>query len=542
MGTGRSIVYSKGGMVCSASPLAASAGISVLRGGGNAFDAAIAVAAVEGVTISPMCGLGGEPFALLYHAKTRRLFGLSGSGAAPRRATREFFVGRGYKDMPAEGPLSVAIPGEVDAYETILEKFGTRPLEKLLEPAIGYAEEGYPIPPRIAAQFTQQVEKLNHSPESAAIFTKSGKPYQAGDILVQKNLARSLWRVAKGGAEEFYRGQTAREILAAIQQGGGLYTEEEFAAHKTVIYDDPISTTYRGHTVYETSLPSQGILVLEMLNILEGFDLRSMGMNTVESIHLMAEAKKLAYADRLKYLGDPAFVKSPVKELLSKEHAAKRRRLIDMDRTAKKVDGSPLKMEAKQENTSYFCVVDKEGNAVSFIHSLSNAFGSGFTAGKTGILLNNRVGRGFSLEDGHPNVIELGKHTMHTLNAYMVFRDGVPFLVGGTPGGDSQPQWNVQVISSILDFGLNVQEAVETPRWVSNPGTDPPTVHQPFTLQLERAVGEDVANGLKDKGLSITWYAKDTFPGAVQLIMIDPESGIKAGGSDPRADGHAAAI
>ncbi len=539
--TSRSAVYTKGGIVCSASPLAASAGINVLKEGGNAFDAAVSVAAVEGVTVSPWCGLGGEPFALLHHARSKRLYGLTGSGAAPKLATRDYFIQRGYDLMPTEGAISVAIPGEVDSYVAILERFGTQSLEKLLEPAIWYAEEGYPIPPRMAMLFRQAVDKLNRFPESTFTFTKEGKPYLEGDVLVQKNLARSLRRVAQSGADEFYRGELANEIVSAIQQAGGLYTLEEFASHKTILYEDPIRTDYRGYTVYETSPPSQGLIVLEMLNILEGFDLASMGLNTAESIHLMVEAKKLAYADRLKYLGDPAYAKAPVDELLSKEYAEGRRRLIDTRKAAFEEEGGLAQAGVHNDNTTYFCVVDAEGNAVSFIHSLSHVFGSGFTAGDTGILMNNRVGRGFSLKEGHPNVIEPGKRTMHTLNAFMVFNNGSPYLIGGTPGGDSQPQWNVQVISSIIDFGLNVQEAAEAPRWVSSPGTDSHTVNHPFKVQLEGGMPESVVEDLRRRGHTMGEYPKGTFPGAVQLIMIDQKSGVRIGGSDPRADGYAAA-
>ena len=539
--TGRSIVYTNGGLVCSASPLAASVGVSVLKEGGNAFDAAIATAAVETVTVSPMCGLGGEVFALLYQAKTGRLFGLTGSGAAPQKATRDYFIQQGYQQIPTEGPLSVAIPGEVDAYATILERFGTIPLAKLLEPAIGYAEEGYPVPPRMADFFQLSTDKLNRFHESADIFTRKSKPYQEGDVLVQKNLARRLRSVAQGGAEEFYRGDLAREIVQAIQQNGGLYTLEEFAAHKTILYEDPISTTYRDYTVYETSPPSQGLLVLELLNILEGFAPASLGLNTAETIHVMVEAKKLAYADRLRYVGDPAFVEAPLGELLSKKHASQRRQLIDKHRTAPVVQGGFIGAGAHQDNTSYFCVIDKEGNAVSFIHSLSHVFGSGFTADNTGILLNNRIGRGFSLEEEHPNVIEPGKRTMHTLNAYMVFKNGAPYLIGGTPGGDSQPQWNVQVISSIIDLGFNVQEAVEAPRWMSHPGTDPHTVDRPFELRFESGIPEEVVKKLEGLGHLVSSYPRGTLAGAVQLIMVDPETGVRMGGSDPRADGQAAA-
>ena len=293
-------------------------------------------------------------------------------------------------------------------------------------------------------------------------------PIQAGEILVQKNLAKTLKAVASGGAEAFYKGDIAREMARAFQEAGGLYTEQEFADHRNVWYQPPISSTYRGHTIYETTPPSHGFMLLEILNILEGYDLASMGFYTAESVHTMVEAKKLAFADRNRYAGDPDFVDTPLSELISKPFAALRRRLIEA--TAGYYEPGPVAAPIPGDgNTSYFCVVDKDGNALSFIHSLSMGFGSGFVAGNTGVLLNNRIGRGFSLVEGHPNVIESGKRTMHTLNAYMVMREGRPYIVGGTPGGDRQIAWNAQVITNVLDHGMNAQEAVEAPRWTSTP-------------------------------------------------------------------------
>ena len=434
---GRGTVYTTGGMVCSISPLAASAGIGVLSDGGNAFDAAVATAAVECVTEPSSCGLGGEPFVLMYESRSGKVFGLSGSGKAPLAATRDYFAGRGYETMPLNGPLAAAIPGEVDAYVTILGRLGTMRLDRLLEPAIGYAEDGFPLSPSCSLGFHTQSDKLNLYPDTTRIFTRNGAAYQAGDLLVQSDLAKTLRRVARGGAEAFYRGDTGREIVRATQSAGGLYSADEFAQHETEWYETPISTTYRGHTVYETAPPSQGLLLLEMLNILEGFELSDMGFYTAESVHAMVEAKKLAFADRNAYMRDPNFGTVPVEELLSKELASQRRRRIDRDGAAAHVDVDPVTAPVRGDgNTSYLCVIDKDGNAVSFIHSLSNAFGCGFVAGDTGVLLNNRVGRGFSLVEGHPNVIEPGKRTMHTLNAYMVFKNGKLHIVGGPPGGD----------------------------------------------------------------------------------------------------------
>ena len=539
--TGRSTVYSSGGVVVSISPIAVSAGIGELAAGGNAFDAAVAVAAVEAVTVPPSCGLGGEPFVIMYDAKSGLVHGLNGSGKAPLAASRDFFVERGHRFMPLEGPLAAAIPGEALAWEQISERFGTRPLSKLLEPAIEYAEHGFAISEELAKGFEILSPKLARFPESRKIFTHDGRPLLPGETLVQKDLARTLKQIASGGAEAFYKGDIGREMARAIQAAGGLYTVQEIADHENAWYQPPISTTYHGHTVYETAPPSQGLTLLEMMNILEGYDLSDMGFYTAESVHVMVEAKKLAFGDRNKYAGDMDFVKVPVSGLISKRLAARRRETIT--ETAGRGEALEPAVSAPGDgNTSYFCVVDAEGNAVSFIHSLSMGFGSGFVAGNTGVLLNNRVGRGFSLVEGHPNVIEGGKRTMHTLNAYMVMRDDRPYLIGGTPGGDNQIGWNAQVVTNVLDHGMSAQEAVEAPRWTSTPGTDPHSVDDPFVLELEGGMSAADIESLKAKGHDVLVHPGRVFGGSAKLIVIDPVTGVRMAGSDPRSDGQAGAV
>ncbi|MFN3974339.1 MAG: gamma-glutamyltransferase [Dehalococcoidia bacterium] len=541
--TGRSVVLTRNGMVCSASPLAGAAGLRVLQEGGNAIDAAIATAAAEGVTLPPMCGLGGEVFALVYWAREGKVYGVTGSGKAPLKATREFFIAQGCRVMPQDGPLAVAIPGEVDAYDTLLQRFGSGrfTLARLLEPAIALAEGGFPLPQRIARYLVLFAPQLGRHPSTARTFLKEGRPYQPGDILRQPQLARSLQAIASQGPREFYEGGLARRLVEGLQAEGGLYTLQEWAAHRTILYDDPIATTYRGFTIYETHLPSQGILVLQMLNLLEGFDLKGLGHTSADYIHLLTEAKKLAYADRLAYLGDPEFTPSPWRSLISKPYAEERRKAIDMGRASASVPPGVLAAAADDGATSYFCVIDREGNAVSFIHSLSNAFGACRVVGDTGILLNNRVGRGFSLVEGHPNVIAPGKRTMHTLNAYMAFRDGHLWIVGGTPGGDNQPQWNVQVLTRLIDFGLNPQEAAEAPRFTHFPGTDPIAVDNSPELRLEEPFMQDGAlvAELRRRGHAVGPYPASAFLGGVQVIMLEHATGVRMGGSDPRCDGGA---
>ena len=533
----RSLVYGSRGVVCSNSPLAASAGIQVMREGGNAFDAALAVAATEAVTLVPLCGMGGDSFILAYEAATGQITGINSSGVAPTGATADYYRSRGHETMPIDGPHSITVPGEVAAWEELHRRFCTMPFPALLETAIGYAEEGFPVSPGIGRSFAHAVDKLSRFEASSAIYSSNGGMKREGETLANLDLARSLQQVAQGGANEFYRGDLARRMVQELQKAGGLFTESDFAEHRLDVYD-PIATTYRDYTVYQTQPPTQGFLLLEMLNLVEDFDLSSLGQNSPQAIHLMAEAKKIAYGDRNRLAGDPRFVEWPLQELIDKDYAARRRPEID---PARANNNAAAFAEDGDGNTTYFCVADGAGNCVSWIHSLSNAFGSGFVAAGTGVLFNNRGGRGFSLEPGHPNVIEPGKRTMHTLNCYMAFRDGQPVIVGGTPGGDYQPQCGLQVLANLIDYGMDPQAAVEAPRWWSFPGTDPATVRTPLELRLEAAMPESVGKELEAMGHRIAWRRPGINDGKVQLIVRDLETGVLKGASDPRGDGQAAA-
>jgi gamma-glutamyltranspeptidase / glutathione hydrolase len=537
---GRVAVRTKKGIVCSSSPLAGAIGAQVLRQGGNAVDAAIAVAAAEAVTLPPMCGIGGEVFALVYDAKTDTITGVNGGGRAPMGASREYFVERGYEKMPTDGPLCPSVPGEVDAWETMVNRFGTMPLADLMAPAIELAEEGFPLPKRIGHYFTSHVDKLKKFPTSARVYVKpDGTPYAEGDILVQKDLARSMRMVAEGGAEEFYRGALAKEIAAGMAEGGGLINEEDLAGQKSEVYNNPPSVEFHDHTVYATALPSQGVLTLELLSLLDGFDLASMGHNTAESVHTMVESKRLAFTDRLAYIGDPEVVEVPMDLLLSKGYAERRRKLVDPDKMADIVPAGELSDSGSPNpSTSYFCVMDAEGNAVSFIHSLSMYYGCGFVAGNTGILLNDRTARGFYLDEGHVNVIAPGKRTINTIHNYMVTQNGKLVIVGGTPGGDNQPQWNAQVLSNIIDHGMDVQEAADAPRWTHFPGTDPRSIDREMELRMEDGFDEATVAGLQKRGHKLTEYPAVGTPGAVQLIHLNHQTGVHTGGTDGRCDGY----
>lgn len=533
---GRAVVIARNSIVASGHPLASAAGLQVLMGGGNAVDAAVAMAGVMGVVQPMMSGLGGDAFILVWVAKERKVYALNGSGIAPYAASREWFTSQGHTRMPLRGMQSVAVPGAVDAMATMLQQWGSRrfAFADLLQPAIRYADGGFPVAPKVAFWIAASADVVARYPSSAKIFLPEGRPPRAGEVLVMKDLAESLRAVAEGGPELFYRGRLARRLIAYCREHGGLFSEREFAEHRTEIYE-PLATTYRGLTVCTTAPPSQGAILLEMLNILEGFSSTHLRWGTPEAVHVMVEAKKLAFADRLGYLGDPRFVENPMDVLLSKEYASRRRDSIDPGHARHEVGAGALP-EAVGD-TTYFCVADGEGNVVSYITSLSTSFGCGEVADGTGILLNNRAGRGFTLEEGHPNCIAPGKRTMHTLMPFLALREGAPYLVWGTPGGDGQPQWSAQIFVNVIDGGLNVQQAIEAPRWMSFPGTDPSNLSAPFELRLEVGYPESTAARLTVMGHVTREMGEMESGGAGQAILI--ENGVFYGGSDPRVDGCA---
>jgi gamma-glutamyltranspeptidase/glutathione hydrolase len=532
-------VMSLRGMIATANPLASATGLHILMKGGNAVDAAIATAAVLGVVMPEACGLGGDAFMIIFEARSGRLTAINGSGAAPMAATREYFLNQGMSLMPSDGLLSATVPGALDAYTTALEKFGTMELKDLLKPAIGYAEEGFPVSRRLSKALKTGFGKLARHPSSASIFLPGGRALEPGERLVQKALGKTLRLIADGGRDAFYRGEIAEAIAGFSEANGGLFSREDFARHRSMVYE-PLRMTYRGYEIFETAPPSQGAILLEELNIIEGFDLSKMGFYSAEAIHLMVEAKKLAFEDRLRYLGDPAFVKLPINQILSKERALDLRGRIDPNKAASKpLEAPPLASGALADSTTSFVVVDEEGNAVSFIQSIFAAWGSGVVAGETGIILNNR-GSAFSLEPSSPNCLEPGKRPMHTLNAYAILKDGELFAVGGTPGGDNQVQWNFQVIADLLDFGMNPQEAASAPRWSSFPGTQPSDAKMPYRLTVERPVRDEVVEGLRRRGHRVRIVPEGAGGGAVQLILIEAKTGIRLAGTDPRAQGLAA--
>lgn len=538
-GERRNVAMGRTGMVATQHPLATAAGLWALERGGNAMDAALAAAGVCGVVLPAMCGLGGDCFLLYYDAKTQKVTALNGSGAAPQRATPGLYAERGHiSTMSARGPLSVGIPGAVDAYFTAFERWGSIRMSDLLRPAEQYARHGFALTPDGADVIANHADILKEQPGGAAkTLLKSGKEApHTGQILKNEDLADTIGLLRRQGRNAFYEGDLAEKIAVWMEKNGGLITEADLAAHATEVYP-AISTTYRGHTVHTTAPPSQGLILLQELNILASADLAGMEPQGAAAIHLMIEAKKLAFADRNRYAGDPKFVDFPLDKLISPERGASH--YVSINRERARVDDPALSLVPEMiGDTTYLCTVDEAGNAVSLIHSLSAAFGSGCLVDGTGIILNNRAGRGFSLQPGHPNLLAPGKRTMHTLHCYAVTReDGSLAFVGGTPGGDQQPQWNMQVISHILDYGMSPQEALEAPRWTSFPGTDPANLPNPYEVRIERRFPDETLMELRRRGHVVHALPEWGAGGAAQVIAW--EDGTCYGGSDPRAEGVA---
>ncbi|MCS6802723.1 MAG: gamma-glutamyltransferase family protein [Chloroflexota bacterium] len=527
----RAVAMGRRGAIASQSPLASAAGLRILQEGGNAVDAAIAIAAVECVALPMLCGLGGDTFAIV-HAPDGRVQALNSSGAAPLALTAEEFRRRGLTLPPFRGAESAAVPGSVAAWEALCNSFGTMPLSALLAPAIWYAEHGVPVDERQAEVIALVAPTLQQ--EALRVYLPRGRPPLPGELLVQPAVAAALRAIAEGGAAAFYRGPLAEAMVADLQRGGSRYTLADFAAHRAEVLA-PLRGRYRGYEIVQTPPVSQGAVMIEALHLLDGFELA--GPLDPRTLHLQVEAIRLAFADRRQYLGDPRMTAFDVAALLSPQFAARRRAAIDPHRAGSGAPAGPFDFGG---DTTSFVVADATGWGVSFIHSISSAGGAGALAG--GILLNNRLGRGFTLEPGHPNELAPGKRTMHTLNCYAVLKDGVLRYLGGTPGGDGQPQWNLQVICNLIDFGMTVQEAAEWPRWMVAPATDPVTLDDPPRLDLDGRYPAEVVDALGRLGHPVRHVAPWD-PGrvgaAVQLLHCDPERGVLSAGSDPRGAGQA---
>jgi gamma-glutamyltranspeptidase/glutathione hydrolase len=534
---GRSVVMAPHGMVACSQPLAAQVGLEVLQKGGNAVDAAIATNAALGVVEPMMCGLGGDLFALVWDAKTQKLYGLNASGRSPYQASRDFFAGKGLAEIPATGPLSWSVPGCVDGWEELRKRFGTQTYEQLLGPSIRYAEEGFPVSEVISGSWQNAEPVLSQHPDAAKTYLPGGRAPRAGDVFKNPFLARSYRELVQHGRDGFYKGRLAREIVAFSEQNGGLFTLRDFADH-TSTWVEPVSTSYRGYDVWEIPPPGQGISVLKMLNVLEDYDLKKLGPLSPDYWHLLVEAKKLAYADRARYYADPDFAKLPINELVSKPYAAKRRKLIDLHKARTDVPAGDPKLG--QSETTYLCVVDKDRNCVSLIQSVYFGFGSGLVPGELGFALQNR-GTLFALDAGHLNRLEPHKRPFHTIIPGLVTQAGKPWFVFGVMGGDMQPQGQVQVLINLIDFGMNVQAAGEAPRLEHLGSATPtglPAAAAGGTVVLERGIPAAVAKELSRRGHQVV--RTPTNGGGYQGILIDSKTNMLHGGTEARKDGCAA--
>ncbi len=530
----RSEVIASNGMACTSQPLATQVAIDILKNGGNAIDAAIAANAVLGLVEPTGSGIGGDLFAIIWSSEKQQLYGLNASGRSPRSLKLEYFKENGYEKIPAYGPLPVSVPGCVDGWYEMHGMFGRLPMENILQPAIDYARDGFPVSELIAYYMNAGTANLKKFPNVADIYMPGGKAPRKGEIFKNPALANTLEQIAEGGREEFYRGSIARIISDFVQEQGGFLTYEDMAKHRSE-WVEPISTDYRGYTVWELPPNGQGTAALQMLNILEGYDIKNMGFGSSEYIHHFVEAKKLAFEDRAKYYSDPAFNDIPVEQLISKEYADERRKLIKPGRAARIVDaGNPEK-----GNTIYLTVADKEGNMVSLIQSNYRGMGSGMCPTGLGFILQDR-GELFSLEEGHFNVYAPGKRPFHTIIPAFITKDEEPLISFGVMGGAMQPQGHAQIVVNIVDFGMNLQEAGDAPR-IRHVGSSQPTggiMTDGGDVNLEDGFRWEEIQKLIRKGHSVQWNLGGY--GGYQAIMRDPVTGVYYGASESRKDGQAA--
>jgi gamma-glutamyltranspeptidase len=530
--TGRQPVLGLRGVVAAPHHAAAQAGLRMLQRGGSAVDAAIAANAVLCVVYPHMAGVGGDLFCLLWDATSHRLEGLNASGRAAEAATPDFYQGRGHETIPIRGPLAaLTVPGAVDGWWQLHARLGRLPFSDLFEAAVELARDGFPVPDSLAAWSLPAADLLERDPTARATFRPEGRSLQTGQVLRMPRLAETLQQVARGGPDAFYRGTIAERACAYLAERGGPLTPDDFARHRSD-WVDPISVAYRGHTAYQLPPNTQGFAALQLLAVLEGIDVAALEDESAPYIHTLAEVARLVFEDRDRYLSDPAFVQVPLDRLLSPDHAAAIRSRIDPDRRSP----APPTTTLGGGDTCYLCAVDRDGNAVSLIQSVFYDFGSGVVAGDTGMLMQNR-GAFFSLDPDHPNRLEPGKRPFHTIIPAMLFADGRPSLVYGTMGGEGQPQTQAALVTRMLDFGYDVQRAIEAPRWLYGRTWGAATVALSLENDLPFATAEQLAMMGYDVRTVPAW--SDTM-GHAQAIQIDHATGVLRGGADPRSDGAAA--
>jgi gamma-glutamyltranspeptidase/glutathione hydrolase len=534
----RSIVWAKHGMVCAAQPLAVQAGIEVLQRGGSAVDAAIAVNACLGLMEPTANGLGGDLFAIVWDPATRRPVGLNASGRAPLALTADKVPPDSDGTVPLYSPYAWSVPGACDGWFELHAKYGKLPMRDVLAPAIRYAEEGFPVSPVIAENWAAGARRNADKPGFKEVFMPGGRAPREGELFRNPALARTLRLLADKGRDAYYRGPIAEAIVRFSQANGGFFSLEDFARHRST-WDAPISTDYHGVTVWELPPPGQGLAALQMLNILEHFDLKAMGRESPDYWHVMVEAKKLAFADRARYYADPEFSQVPVDRLLAKEYAKQRAALIDMKRAALTDRPGDVAVLNRRE-TTYLCAADEGGLMVSLIQSNYSGFGSGHAVPEVGIGLQNR-GALFSLHKGHPNYLVPGKRPFHTIIPAFVTREGQPLMAFGLMGGDMQPQGHVQALVNLLDLGMNLQEAGDAIRFHHTDSSEPTgtVMADGGVLHIEDGLPAALLEELARRGHVLKPEPVGAY-GGYQAIWRDPVTGLYAGATEKRKDGCAA--
>jgi gamma-glutamyltranspeptidase/glutathione hydrolase len=530
----RSEVIAPEAMAATSQPLATQIALQVMRDGGNAIDAAIAANAALGLMEPTGNGIGGDLFAIVWDAESEGLYGLNASGRAPMSLTREWFLENGHEKVPPYGPLPVSVPGAVDGWFELHARFGSMPMSEVLAPAVYYAREGFPVSELIAHYWALSVPRLSKWPGFSEQFTIDGRAPRLGEMWRNENLAKTLEKLGRGGRDAFYRGDIARTIGAYMQENGGFLSYEDMAAH-TSEWIEPVATSYRGYDVWELPPNGQGIAALQILNILEGFDIAAMGFGSADYIHTFLEAKKLAFEDRARFYADMDFVDVPVERLISKEYAARRRELIDPGRAGRSYPVEGL----EHGDTIYLTTADPAGNMVSLIQSNYRGMGSGMAPPGLGFILQDRAEL-FDLAPDRANSWEPGKRPFHTIIPAFITKDGRPWVSFGLMGGGMQPQGHAQIVVNLVDFGMNLQEAGDAPR-IHHSGSSEPTGERMTdggTVNLESGIDYEVIRDLMGRGHRIQW-SRGPF-GGYQAILFDEGQGVYYGASESRKDGQAA--
>ncbi len=532
----RSEVIAPHAMAATSQPLATQVALDILKAGGSAVDAAIAANATLGLMEPTGNGIGGDLFAIVWDAEKKELVGLNASGRSPKAMTLEYFQTNGIDKIPPFGPLPVSVPGAVDGWFQLHSRYGRLDMKEILAPAIAYARDGFPVSEVIAHYFQSNKTRIGHFPGFAETYMPNGDVPRKGEMFKNPRLANTLESIALKGRDEFYKGDIARRIDAYMAEQGGLLNYDDLAAHESE-WVTPVSTNYRGWDVYELPPNGQGIAALQILNVLEGYDLTAMGFGSAEYIHTFVEAKKLAFEDRAKYYADMDFVDVPVETLISKSYANERRKLIDANKASKSLPAGDAKLE--NGDTIYLTVADADGNMVSLIQSNYRGMGSGMTPGDLGFILQDRAEL-FALDANHANVVEGGKRPFHTIIPAFVMKDGEPLISFGLMGGAMQPQGHAQIVVNMIDFGMNLQEAGDAAR-INHTGSSQPTgstMTDGGVVHLETTFSTETREALEAMGHTLG--KSDGSFGGYQAIMWDKEQGVYYGASEVRKDGQAA--